>query len=43
MIVLVHENHDEMAKCYTSPTFCSDFDLANLVSSLHRSKYFPKN
>ena len=31
MIVLDHENHDKMAKCYTSSTFTSDFDHANLV------------
>ena len=23
MIVLIHENHDKMVKCYTSPTFSS--------------------
>ena len=42
MIVLVHENPDKMAKCYTSPTFCSGFDHATLVSSLCGFNYLPK-
>ena len=42
MIVLVHENHDKMAKCCTTPTLCSGFDHANLVISFCGSKYLPK-
>ena len=42
MVVLVCENHDKMAKCYTSQIFSSGFDHANHVSSSCGSKYLPK-
>ena len=42
MGVLVHENHDKMAKCYTSPKFCSGFDHTHLVGSFCDSKYLQK-
>ena len=35
IILLVHENRDLMSKSYTSPTFSSDFDHANIVSHNH--------
>lgn len=29
-MVLIHENHDKITKCYTNPAIWTNFDFANL-------------
>ena len=39
MIVLIHENHNKMAKCDNSPTLSKIYDHAKRASSVRDSKH----
>ena len=42
MVVLVHENHDELPNVTEAHHFNRGFDYSNLVNSFRDSKYLPK-